>query len=81
MLPVEYRAVPLQFLIRFFEDYKLGELVDFQCKILENCMTSDNPPFTDPGERQDLIHYTKNVHQLFEAAFLLVQQSKSPLID
>jgi hypothetical protein len=57
----------------FFTDYRLSEprliLQDMQ----GICITTDQPPFSDPQRRTDYLLYERNLVGLLEAAFILVR--------
>lgn len=73
----EYRNDPIAFLEKFFLDYHLVDLRAFQDEILENCLTTDSPPFDNPEKRADIILLHKNMELLFEAAFLILKKHKA----
>jgi len=72
-LSQEFKKDPIFFLRRFYCDYHLAELRQFQREILETCLTTDTPPFCDPTKRADLLLLHQNVELLFEATFLILK--------
>jgi hypothetical protein len=71
LLSEECRKNPSAFLDNFFGDYNLCDLRNMLAETLETCLTTDTPPYDDPGKRADLILFFKNVEWQFEAALLL----------
>jgi hypothetical protein len=65
------RSTPLKVLQEFFADYNLSELRHILAEIKEVCLTTDRPPFSEPGRRADYLCYEKGLIGLLEAAFLL----------
>ena len=67
------RNDPIKVLRDFFADYRLSELRQLLGDIQEICLTTDQPPFSDPQRRADYLLYERNLVGLLEAAFVLVR--------
>ena len=67
------RDDPLKVLRQFFADYRLSELRQILQDMQGICMTTDQPPFSDPQRRADYLLYERNLVGLLEAAFILVK--------
>jgi hypothetical protein len=62
---------PYEVLKDFLDDYKLFELRHLLYKIVEACMTADNPHFSNPEQRANLLLLQVKVEMLFEAVSII----------
>src|ERR1700761_3592451 len=74
--PEEVRE-PMDVLERFFSDYHLHECRDILSTMLETCLTTENPGFSEAAERASLFMNCKNLERLIEAGFLLLKQHQA----
>jgi hypothetical protein len=74
----EERKNPFKVLEDFFDDYRLYECRQQLWDMVECCLTADNEPYGEAGERAVLLQQYKDLEGLLEAAWLIVQQDKGP---
>lgn len=65
---------PFLVIERFFSDYRLHECRHTLWTMVEACLTTDNTEFSEPEERGGLLLRYKDLEELLEAVFLLLQQ-------
>jgi hypothetical protein len=68
---------PLTVLEEFFSDYSLSELRQILDDIRQVCLTTDQPPFSEPDRRADYLQYERHMISLLEAAFILAKGNSS----
>ena len=73
-LKEEEKRDPMVVLERFFSDYRLHEWRHSLWAMVETCLTTDNPEFSDPAERGNLLLQYRDLERLLEAGSLLLQQ-------
>jgi hypothetical protein len=65
---------PMEVFERFFSDYHLHECRYILWTMVETCLTTDNPEFSEPAERASLMMNYKNLQRLLEAGALMLQR-------
>ena len=65
---------PMEVLERFFSDYHLHECRSILWTMVETCLTTDNPGFSEPAERASLMMNYKNLERVLEAGALLLER-------
>ena len=65
---------PMEVFERFFSDYHLHECRFILWTMVETCLTTDNPGFSEPAERASLMMNAKNLERLLEAGTLLLER-------
>lgn len=68
------RREPFRVLEAFFTDYRLHEWRHHLWNIIETCLGTDNDVFAEPDERANLLQHYKDLEELLEAVWLLVEQ-------
>jgi hypothetical protein len=71
--PAERRE-PFRVLEGFFTDYRLHEWRHHLWNIIETCLGTDNDAFAEPDERANLLQHYKDLEELLEAVWLLVEE-------
>ena len=79
LLGAEEVREPMEVLERFFSDYHLHECRYILSIMLETCLTTENPNFSDPAERASLMMNCKNLERLIEAGSLLLKRHRDQL--
>jgi hypothetical protein len=74
LLQAEEVREPMEVLERFFSDYHLHECRYILWTMLETCLTTENPGFSEPAERASLLMNCKNLERLIEAGSLLLKR-------
>ena len=65
---------PMEVFERFFSDYHLHECRYILWTMVETCLTTDNPEFSEPAERASLMMNYKNLQRLIEAGALMLER-------
>jgi hypothetical protein len=65
---------PMDVFERFFSDYHLHECRYILWTMVETCLTTDNPEFSEPAERASLMMNYKNLQRLLEAGALMLER-------
>jgi len=65
----------MRVIIDFFTDYNLSEVREIHQNIDRVCLTSDEPPFDDPEERDNLLSFRDSEEKVMEAALLLMESN------
>ena len=73
------RKAPYAVLMKYCNEYSLSELRYTLWEIVSACLTSDNPYFSDAGDRANLLTWYEKTEELIEAIYIL--QLKSPTQD
>jgi hypothetical protein len=73
-LAEDERREPFLTLERFFNDYRLHECRHNLWMMVETCLTTGNVEFCDPEERANLLLRYRNLEELLEANWLLLQR-------
>jgi hypothetical protein len=68
------RREPFRVMEDFFTDYRLHEWRHHLWNIIETCLGTDNDAFAEPDERANLLQHYKDLEELLEAVWLLVEQ-------
>jgi hypothetical protein len=67
---------PMDVLERFFSDYHLHECRYILWTMVETCLTTDNPGYSEPEERASLMMNCKNLERLLEAGALILERHR-----
>jgi uncharacterized protein len=70
---------PEQIFHNFYGAYHLHELREKLWQLVETGLTSDNPYFEEPGQRDHLMWFYNQLEQLLEAGFLISKSSKAAI--
>ena len=65
---------PMDVFERFFSDYHLHECRYILWTMVETCLTTDNPEFSEPAERASLMMNYKNLQRLLEAGAVMLER-------
>ena len=68
---------PMDVFERFFSDYHLHECRYILWTMVETCLTTDNPEFSEPAERASLMMNYKNLQRLLEAGALMLERHRA----
>jgi hypothetical protein len=68
------RREPFRVMEAFFVDYRLYEWRHYLWNIVETCLGTDNDAFAEPGERASLLLHYKDLEELLEAVWLVVEK-------
>jgi hypothetical protein len=71
------RREPFRVMEEFFADYRLHEWRHHLWNIIETCLGTDNDAFAEPGERADLLQHYRDLEELLEAVWLLVERRET----
>ncbi len=72
-LKPEQQLDPIQLFRDFFGDYRLSEIRQIQEDIKCQCLTTDQPPFSEPEDRANHLLYQERLMGLLEAASILAR--------
>ncbi|HWK05701.1 MAG TPA: hypothetical protein VNS58_18805 [Puia sp.] len=68
---------PFNVLQRFTDDYTLSELRNHLYEMVSTCITTDNPYFDYPEQRDHLLFFQVKVEMLLEAVYILIKQKNN----
>jgi hypothetical protein len=73
-LSEEEKKAPLDVIKEFFADFSLSEIREIHEQIDQACLATDNHPFDEPEERDQLMYFRRKEEKALEAALQLLEQ-------